>query len=384
MNCGYQVVKEPILVKDTPHYHADADEYLAIFGGVLPDVFASWDAEAHFYMGPTLDTMEKIVVTDPTVIKIPKGWWHCPLNFVRVDKTIFFQYVLLGQRMDYVKSIEENGEQKRMMFKEGDPAEKKYTATKWTVVNEDDVNSYTDKGAYDDLKAPTGDECIRYPGTITKPYTNACVLKAAKPPLSPDVSKCVLAMPREITFWGDWCPCPQTYLRGTIYMEDATFDVGYQLYAGEADAEVTHFHSSAEEYCYFMGPDPNNILDFDAEIEMLIGDDPDHLESKIFTEATVVRIPANTWHAPIKFRKVKKPVLFQAAYLAGNWGVVYKGPDRPDEDVNASAPHARRDTYEYMGNDTRKCKYDYSKRCIICGKCFRKPEEYLKEEEMKK
>jgi hypothetical protein len=380
MNCGYQVINEPILVKDAPHFHSDADEYLTIFGGQLPDVFISWDAEVHFYMGPTLATMEKIVITEPTVIKVPRGWWHCPLNFVRVDKPIFFQPVILGQHMDYVKCIEENGEKKRMLFSEGDPTEQKYTVAKWNIVNEDGVQSYTDKGAYDCLKAPTGDDCIRYPGTVTKPYSNAAVLKAAKPALSPDVSKCVLAMPREITGWGEWCPCPQTYLRGTIYMEDATYDVGYQLYANAADAEITHFHSSGEEYLYFMGPDPKNILDFDAEIEMLIGDDPEHLESKIFTSATVVRIPPNVWHAPIKFRKMKKPVLFQAAYLAGVWGVIYRGPDRPDDEVGKK-PHARKETYEYMGNDTRNCIYNSKKRCNLCGKCFSKPEEYLSEEE---
>jgi hypothetical protein len=218
---------------------------------------------------------------------------------------------------------------------------------------------------------------------VTKPYADTTILKAPKPALTPDTSKCVLAMPREITGWGDWCPCPQTYLRGKIYMEDATFDVGYQLYAGAADAEVPHFHSSAEEYLYFMGPDPDNFLDFDAEIEMLIGDDPEHYESKIFTTPTVVRIPANTWHAPIKFRKVKKPVLFQAAYLAGDWGVIYRGPDKTDEEV-AGGVHQRRDSYEYMGNDTRKCKFNYEKRCNLCGKCFAKPEEYLSEEDLNK
>jgi hypothetical protein len=72
MNCGYQVITEPVLVKEDPHYHSDADEYLAIFGGKLPDVFSSWDAEVHFYMGPTLDSMEKISDSSANISKIIK------------------------------------------------------------------------------------------------------------------------------------------------------------------------------------------------------------------------------------------------------------------------------------------------------------------------
>ena len=380
MTAGFIVVTEPFVAKSEPHFHSDADEYLAILGGTLPDVFASWDAEVHFYMGPTIDTMEKIVITEPTMVKVPKGWWHCPLKFVRVDKPIFFQPAILGQRGDFVKLVEENGVKKRMFFSEEDPTEKDYKSAAWTVINEDGVDQYTDKGAYDDLKAPTGEECILMPGMESKPYSNAATLKAEKPALTYEMSRKVLAMPREITGWGDWCPCPQTYFRGQIYMEEATYDIGFQLYCAATDAEVTHFHSSGEEYLFFMGPDPKNPMDFDAEIEMTIGEDAEHLESKIITSPTVVRIPPNTWHAPIKFRKMKKPVLFQAAYTAGNWGVVYKAADRNPEEVTGAA-HIRKQVYEYMGNDTRMCIYNDKKRCNICGRCFKKPEEYLSEEE---
>ncbi|NLA86040.1 MAG: hypothetical protein GX847_01905, partial [Clostridiales bacterium] len=291
MTAGFIIVTDAHVAKSEPHFHSDADEYLAILGGELPDVFASWDAEVHFYMGPTIDTMEKVVITEPTMVKIPKNWWHCPLNFVRVDKPIFFQPVVLGQYADFVKLVEENGVKKKMFFSEEDPTEKTYKSAPWTVINEDGVTSYTDKGAYDDLKAPTGEECILMPGMESKPYSDAAVLKTPKPPLSYETSRKVLAMPREITGWGDWCPCPQTYFRGQIYMEEATYDIGFQLYCAATDAEVPHFHSSGEEYMFFMGADPKNPMDFDPDIEMPEGNDPDNLKSKIITSPTVVRDP---------------------------------------------------------------------------------------------
>lgn len=371
MNSAYMVVTEPVLMKAEPHYHNDADEYLAILGGTLPDVFASWDAEVHFYMGPTLDTMEKVVITEPTMVKVPRGWWHCPLNFVRVDKPIFFLPAILGQNADLVKQVAVNGSPMRMVFSEGCDAEAKFSSVPWTVVNEDGVLSYTDKGAYDDTKAPSGEDSVLMPGVVSKPYGDTCVLKAPKPALSEELRGKILAMPREMTGWGDWCPCPQAYFRGQTYMAEATYDIGFQLYCNTVDAEVTHFHSSGEEYIFFMGADPKNPMDFDAEIEMTIGEDSEHLESKLITSPTVVRLPPNTWHAPIKFRKVNKPVLFQAAYLAGTWGVIHRVKDREDGDANRG-PHSRKQVYEYMGNDTRLCIHDPNRRCNLCGMCFKK------------
>ena len=197
-----------------------------------------------------------------------------------------------------------------------------YDFVPWTVVNEDGITSYTDTGAYDPEKAPDSTKCVVTPTNPSKPYSDATALKAPKPALSPEVTVNVLAVPKEKTGWGDWCPSPQAYFRGETYMEGATYHVGFQIFAGANDTEDCHFHQGAEEYIFFMGADPMNIFDFDAEIEMQIGDDPEHLESRLITKPTVVRIPANTWHCPIKFRKMNKPVLFQAAFMSGTWGTI--------------------------------------------------------------
>ena len=369
MTAGFLVVTEPHVEIPEPIYHNDADTYLPIFGGKLPDVFDSWDAEVHLYMGPSLDKMEKVVITEPTMVKIPFGWWHGPMEFVRVDKPIFYQPMVLGSNADYTKMVDIDGKPRKMTFSIEDEDAKNFKSVPWTVINEDGVKSYTDKGAYDPLKTPTGEECILMDGKKSKPYSNAAALKAPKPELTEETAAQILAMPREITYWGEWCPCPQTYYRGRIYHEAATFDIGFQLYCKAVDAEVPHFHSSGEEYLFFMGADPSNPMDFDCEIELPMGDGPEGMASKIITSPTVVRLPPNTWHAPIKFRKMNKPVLFQAAYTAPYWGVIQLGEDR-NYDVNDKNPHHRKKVYEYMGNDTRMCRFNEKQPCNICGKCF--------------
>ncbi|NMA24374.1 MAG: hypothetical protein GX936_01770 [Clostridiales bacterium] len=389
LNVGFQVFKAPVFLEREPHFHRE-DEYLVFLGVKLPDVFSSFDAEVHFYMGRKLDAMEKVVITEPTIIKLPKGWWHSPLNFVRIDKPLLFQAVVLAGKEGSVKFVERGNGERQYIFS-GDetrlcvfdshkschycgycfshPEERPprpYTFVKWTVVNEDGVESYTETGAYDAAKAPAAPDCVLTPEYKSRPYSDATALKTKKPPLSPEVAKCVLAIPKEETKWGGWCPSPQAYFRGETYMEDATYHVGWQVFTGPNDMEDTHMHQGVEEYIFFMGADPMNIFDFDCRIEMLLGDDPEHMESKIITKPTVVRIPPNTWHGPIRFREMKKPLLFQAAFLSGTWGTITRAPEDkkaglPPEEPD-KRPFSRTHTYIYMGDDVRLCKFDNRKR----------------------
>lgn len=393
LNLGYQVILKPHRLETEPHFHRE-DEYLVFLGAKFPDVFASWDAEVLFYMGPSLDKMEKIVITEPTIIHLPKGWWHSPLDFTRVDKPLLFQAIMQSGRTGLVKYVERNDGSRQYIYI-GDEAqhdcvlhpgkkctycgecmsanvERKplpYKYVPWTVINEDGVESYTDTGAYDPEKAPDSSECVVTPTNKSKPYSDACVLKAPKPALSDEVAKNVLACPKEKTNWGAWCPSPQFYFRGETYMEGATYHCGYQIFTAMNDTEACHFHQGVEEYIFFMGADPMNIFDFDAEITMTIGDDPDHMESRLITKPTVVRIPANTWHCPIYFRKVNKPVTFQAAFMSGTWGTITRS--EADPSGKPKSFYASKYDYNYMGDNVRFCRYDSTKRCNICGKCFR-------------
>jgi len=392
INLGYQVFLKPIRLETEPHFHRE-DEYLVFLGATLPDVFSGWDAEVHFYMGPSLDKMEKIVITEPTVIHAPKGWWHSPLDFVRVDKPLMFQAIMQSGKTGMVKYVQyQDGHRHYLYF--GDECQRDcklepgkkcnycgkcfaepdkvpplpYTYVPWTVINEDGVASYTDKGAYDPEKAPDSESCVITAANKSKPYSDAAVLKAPKPALSAELAKNVLACPKEKTQWGKWCPTPQFYFRGETYMEGATYHCGYQVFTGPNDMEDCHFHQGAEEYIFFMGANPMDIFDFDCKITMTIGADPDHMEEKIITRPTVVRIPPNIWHSPILFRDVKKPVMFQAAYMGGTWGTITRNP--VPEGMQAGR-YKSQWLYSYNGDDVRFCKLEQGKRCNLCGKCFK-------------
>ena len=75
------------MVKD-PHTH-DFDQFLHFFTGDSLHI-AEFDAEVEFTLG---EELEKHVITEPTVIHVPAGVLHGPLEFKRVDKPVVFMNV---------------------------------------------------------------------------------------------------------------------------------------------------------------------------------------------------------------------------------------------------------------------------------------------------
>ena len=92
---GWQVFIAPVSW-ETPHTHI-YDEFLIFLGAELPDLCSSFDAEIDFWMG---EEMEKHTITSTTIIYIPKGLQHSPLNFRVVRKPVLFHALYLGPSLD--------------------------------------------------------------------------------------------------------------------------------------------------------------------------------------------------------------------------------------------------------------------------------------------
>lgn len=93
-NFGWSLVSKPMLLEKAPHTH-DADEYLVFLGHDPADWSGSFDAEIDFYMG---DEQEHYIITKPTMIFIPKGLAHTPLDFRKINKPVFFGMILQTPR----------------------------------------------------------------------------------------------------------------------------------------------------------------------------------------------------------------------------------------------------------------------------------------------
>ena len=86
-------VTKPNLMEDTAHSH-EFDMYL-VFCGSDPDNPADLGAEIELFFG---EEEEKHVITEPTVVYIPKGLTHCPLNFKRVDRPVLFLHATIAPK----------------------------------------------------------------------------------------------------------------------------------------------------------------------------------------------------------------------------------------------------------------------------------------------
>jgi hypothetical protein len=92
---GWQVFTAPVCW-ETPHIHK-YDEFLIFLGAELPDLCSSFDAEIDLWMG---EEMEKHTITSTTVVFIPKGIQHAPLNFRAINKPVLFHALYLGPNLD--------------------------------------------------------------------------------------------------------------------------------------------------------------------------------------------------------------------------------------------------------------------------------------------
>ena len=62
-----------------------------------------------------------------------------------------------------------------------------------------------------------------------------------------------------------------------------------------------------DQYIMFFGANQDDIGDFDARIEMTLGEEK---EMQIITSPTIVYVPAGMRHGPLNFAVINKPVLF--------------------------------------------------------------------------
>jgi hypothetical protein len=87
---------------ESSHKH-DHTQFLCFLG--TPDNIEEFPAEVEFFLG---EELEKHIINTTTVIYVPAGVYHAPINFKRVDKPIMFINCVMGS--EYVRK-EQNGKE---------------------------------------------------------------------------------------------------------------------------------------------------------------------------------------------------------------------------------------------------------------------------------
>jgi len=89
-------ISQPVLMEDEPHSH-DFDEFLCFLSCNPADEY-DFGAEVELTLG---QEKEKQTITAPTVVCVPKGLIHGPLNVKTIQKPILFCHIYLAP--EYVK-----------------------------------------------------------------------------------------------------------------------------------------------------------------------------------------------------------------------------------------------------------------------------------------
>jgi hypothetical protein len=89
---GHQIVTKPFKGDNPPHTH-NFQEFLAWYGTNPDDPLDFGGSEVVFYMGKEL---EKYVFTKPTVISLPPGLVHCPLEITKIKRPIIQLEIMLA------------------------------------------------------------------------------------------------------------------------------------------------------------------------------------------------------------------------------------------------------------------------------------------------
>lgn len=159
---------------------------------------------------------------------------------------------------------------------------------------------------------------------------------------------------------------PQAYFRGATQIPGAKMNAGFQVFVKPFFLDrVPHRHDE-DEYLVFMGATFPNLFDFDADIEFTIGKIGVDAEVIHINAPTIIYIPAGLLHCPLKFKRIDKPVFFQAILMKDMFRLIY------DQEEGGRK--------ELWYNGPLPCKLNPNKKCDCCRKCIEKDLQSLDED----
>jgi hypothetical protein len=280
----WSCITKPFSMDAEPEVNNDFDQFLLFAGTNLEDIH-EFQAEVEIPMGKE---KKYFSIKEPTFVYIPKGFAHGPIKFKSVKKPVAL--------WDYRLSAK---------FSENwtDPDYSKYLAKPSKSVV-DAANVRPDQAPPIQITHPTGTP-FRY---MRMPATQG------------------------MTCW--------TKVLGI----QANLCMGYSVvkYRDYCVIEPKHYHRALDEWLIFMGGNPLDVEDFDAEVELFLGRE---MEKQVVNSTCIVHVPPGTVHMGMEHRRTGKPFI-ESINVAGT-GDYYKNSDKvvisKEEEGDPMIPKGARD-----------------------------------------
>jgi len=87
---------------------------------------------------------------------------------------------------------------------------------------------------------------------------------------------------------------------------DLDFKFGYQIVTKPFKGDNPPHTHNFEEFLAWYGTNPDDPLDFDAEIHLTMGEE---LEEHVITKPTIVHFPPGLVHCPLEIVRIGKPIV---------------------------------------------------------------------------
>ena len=292
-NAGFLVAAQ-VGYMDIPHIHDGCDSYFIFTGADLDRIFES-EFEVNFFMGDSAVSMEMYKITKPTFVRVPAGVYHCPIYYKKVVR----------------------GGLNNMLWYGG-----LSTGRVYPTLSEDGTEGYGyEKDNWDRVCVKNPDKmctwcglCFDQPEDEVKAYMEPFFKNAATTTKYKD---CIMELRQDFHKLGDAVISPRAVFKGVSDMPKTDRQFSFNIITAPCtlgdDEPVSNGNEA--EFLWFSGVDVVDAFGcFDAEIEIMLGEDPDNMQKVTFDKPGVVAIPPGTWRGAVTVKRVGKPVCFMPCY----------------------------------------------------------------------
>ena len=296
-NAGFLVAKR-VSTMDIPHIHDGAYNFFVFTGADLANFFDA-EFEVAYCLGDSAESMEIYEITKPSIVCAPPGVIHCPIYYKKVVRGVNTMMEYVGHAAGRVYSRDYEAGNEVLYYERHESVWEKPCIKDATKV-------CTYCGTCFSNPDQTPETVAAYMETF---YKNASTVGKYK--------DCVKELRKDYHKLGDAVMNPRCVFKGPEDMPNTVKQFSYNIITAPCklgdDEPVCN--GQITEFLWFSGTDTVEPWDcFDAEIEVMLGDDPDNMKPVIVDKPGVIAVPPGMWRGAVTVKKLGKPVCFIPYY----------------------------------------------------------------------
>ena len=276
---------------DVPHIHDGAYNYFIFTGADLENIFES-EFAVDFFLGDSSLSMEVLHITKPSFVVAPPGVFHSPVYFKKVVRGINNMLWYGGHAGGRIYPTVNDEGKEEVIFEEED--------------SRDCIKDPKKKCSYCGF-------CYTDPNQTEQDVIDYVAPYMENLSTEGKYKNNVMELRKDYHKLGDAIKSPRAVFKGVDDMPDTDRQLSFNIVTAPCQLGDDEPWSNGQvpEFLWFSGTDVVDAWDcFDAEIEIMLGEDPDNMQKVTFDKPGVVVVPPGMWRGAINVKRVGKPLCF--------------------------------------------------------------------------